>query len=108
MTLGEKIHTLRIQHGMTMDALAKEIGVQRSAVNKYEKGIVVNLKRSTLVSLCRVFGVPSSYFLDDDLELTQEETHLVTLYRGADQDARRFAVEILENHQKRDTSSEAK
>lgn len=108
MTLGEKIHTLRIQHGMTMDDLAKEIGVQRSAVNKYEKGIVVNLKRSTLVSLCRVFGVPSSYFLDDDPELTQEESLLVTLYRGADQDARRFAVEILENHQKKDTSSEAK
>ena len=102
MTLGEKIHTLR------MDDLAKEIGVQRSAVNKYEKGIVVNLKRSTLVSLCRVFGVPSSYFLDDDPELTQEESLLVTLYRGADQDARRFAVEILENHQKKDTSSEAK
>ena len=103
MTLGEKIHTLRIQHGMTM-----EIGVQLSAVNKYEKGIVVNLKRSTLVSLCRVFGVQSSYFLDDDPELTQEESLLVTLYRGADHDARRFAVEILENHQKKDTSSEAK
>lgn len=65
MTVGEKIHYLRTKHNMTMDDLARELGVQRSAVNKYEKGIVVNLKRSTISSLCRVFGVSSSYFLDD-------------------------------------------
>ena len=66
MTVGEKIHYLRTKHNMTMDDLARELGVQRSAVNKYEKGIVVNLKRSTISSLCRVFGVSSSYFLDDN------------------------------------------
>lgn len=69
MTVGEKIHYLRTKHHMTMDDLARELGVQRSAINKYEKGIVVNLKRSTISSLCRVFNVSSSYFLDDDLPL---------------------------------------
>lgn len=72
MTVGEKIHYLRTKHNMTMDDLARELGVQRSAVNKYEKGIVVNLKRSTISSLCRVFGVSSSYFLDDS---APEEDH---------------------------------
>lgn len=66
MTVGEKIHYLRTKHNMTMDDLARELGVQRSAINKYEKGIVVNLKRSTISSLCRVFNVSSSYFLDDN------------------------------------------
>ena len=56
MTLGEKIHALRVEHDMTMEDLAKKVGVQRSAINKYEKGIVVNLKRSTLASLCKVFN----------------------------------------------------
>ena len=65
MTIGEKIHQLRIQNKMTMDDLARELHVQRSAINKYEKGIVVNLKRSTIADLCRVFGVSSAYFLDD-------------------------------------------
>ena len=94
MTIGEKIHALRIQHNMTMDDLASELGVQRSAINKYEKGIVVNLKRSTIAGLCRVFGVSSAYFLDDDnhLEmdlqlfadrnLSYEEQNLVTVYRS--------------------------
>ena len=72
-TVGEKIHYLRTKHNMTMDDLARELGVQRSAINKYEKGIVVNLKRSTIASLCRVFSVSSSYFLDDNQTL--DDTH---------------------------------
>ena len=32
MTVGEKIHYLRIKHNMTMDDLARELGVQRSAI----------------------------------------------------------------------------
>lgn len=86
MTVGEKIHYLRVQHNMTMEDLARELGVQRSAINKYEKGIVVNLKRSTISGLCRVFGVSSSYFLDDDdpdqdrLEVLHQDPRLGLLF----------------------------
>ena len=73
VTVGEKIHYLRTKNNMTMDDLARELGVQRSAINKYEKGIVVNLKRSTISGLCRVFGVSSSYFLDDAEPVSNEE-----------------------------------
>ena len=74
MTIGEKIHDLRIKNNMTMDDLARELGVQRSAINKYEKGIVVNLKRSTIAGLCRVFGVSPSYFLDENSSPVMAET----------------------------------
>lgn len=98
MTLGEKIHALRVEHDMTMEDLAKKVGVQRSAINKYEKGIVVNLKRSTLASLCKVFNVPSSYLLDDDdFRLDEEERRLVTAYRGATNEIRSAALTMLEN-----------
>lgn len=108
MTLGEKIRALRTQHGMTMEDLARELGVQRSAVNKYEKGIVINLKRTTIRDLCRVFDVPSSYFLeDDDPDLSPEELQLVSLYRGAEAIARKIAYETLANNQKKDTLSKA-
>ena len=107
MTVGEKIHALRVERKMTMEELAALLGVQRSAVNKYEKGIVVNLKRSTIVGLCRVFSVPPSYFLDDDPSLSAEEAHLVTLFRGAEDYARKIAIETLSNNQKKNTSSKA-
>lgn len=102
MTIGEKIHDLRIRNNMTMEDLALEIGVQRSAVNKYEKGLVVNLKRSTISSLCRVFGVPPAYFLDDDDELTADEHRLVTAYRAADDRAREDALKTLLDHPKKE------
>ena len=82
MTLGEKIRDLRKKNNMTMDDLARELGVQRSAINKYEKGIVVNLKRSTILGLCRVFGVSSSYFLDDADSVEAEDMEfLESLHR---------------------------
>jgi len=109
MTIGEKIHDLRVRNNMTMEDLAREIGVQRSAVNKYEKGIVVNLKRSTIASLCRVFGVSSAYFLDDDDDqLTPEEHQLVIAYRAADDRAREDALKTLLDHPKKEFLTKAK
>lgn len=109
MTLGEKIRMLRLQNNMTMDDLAREIGVQRSAVNKYEKGMVVNLKRSTIAALCRVFDVPSSYLLDDDPDsLSADEHRLITAYRAADDRAREDALVMLLDHpRKKDTEPSA-
>ena len=95
MTVGEKIRDLRIQNNMTMEDLAARLGVQRSAVNKYEKGIVVNLKRSTIVSLCQIFSVPSSYFLDDDPELSADEFQLIQAWRSADATSQSIIRKIL-------------
>ena len=108
MTIGEKIHDLRLRNNMTMEDLARQIGVQRSAINKYEKGLVVNLKRSTIASLCRVFGVPSSYLLDDDNELTSDEYRLVQAYRAADDRAREDALKTLLDHPKKELLSKVK
>ena len=66
MTVGEKIRSRRIELGMTMDDLGKAIGVQRSAINKYEKGIITDLKRSTIAALATALNVPVMYLLDDD------------------------------------------
>ena len=66
MTLGEKIRTRRIELNMTMDDLGKAIGVQRSAINKYEKGIITDLKRSTIAALANALDVSVMYLLDDD------------------------------------------
>jgi transcriptional regulator with XRE-family HTH domain len=66
MTLGEKIRKRRIELNMTMDDLGNAIGVQRSAINKYEKGIITDLKRSTLQALANALGVSPLYLLEED------------------------------------------
>lgn len=66
MTLGEKIRKRRMELNMTMDDLGQAVGVQRSAINKYEKGIITDLKRSTIQALARALDVSPVYLLDDE------------------------------------------
>lgn len=66
MTLGEKIRKRRIELNMTMDDLGNAIGVQRSAINKYEKGMITDLKRSTIHALANALQVSPLYLLEDD------------------------------------------
>lgn len=68
MTTGDKIKTLRIQHGMTQEELGEKVGVKKSAIYKYENGIVVNLKRSTIEKLAKVLEVSPSWLIgiEDD------------------------------------------
>ena len=65
MKTGEKIRRRRLELKMTMEDLGNAIGVQRSAVNKYEKGLV-DMKGSTLAAIARALSIPISALLDDD------------------------------------------
>lgn len=68
MTTGERIRQLRIQHQMTQEELGAKVGVQKAAIYKYENGLVVNLKRSTLEKLALVLETTPTYLmgLEDD------------------------------------------
>ena len=39
---------LRLERGLTQEEVGKIIGVQKAAIQKYEKGDVMNMKRSIL------------------------------------------------------------
>ena len=64
MKTGEKIRQRRLELNMTMEDLGRAIGVQRSAINKYEKGIV-DIKSSTLSLIAHALDIPVSALLDD-------------------------------------------
>lgn len=51
MEIGEKIKRARIEKGMTQEELGNIVGVQKSAVAKWESGRVQNIKRRTLQKL---------------------------------------------------------
>lgn len=62
-TLGERIKSARINRGMTQEELGKLVGVQRAAINKYETGVVVNLKRSMIANLAQALDVDPTWLL---------------------------------------------
>ena len=68
MTIGEKIKRLRKERGMTQEDLGREIGVQKAAINKYETGIVVNLKHDTIAKLARVLDVHPAWLVDESAD----------------------------------------
>ena len=57
MTTGERIRYYREQAGLTMEQLAKKIGVQNSAINKYEKGIVTNIPIDKIKKIAAALNV---------------------------------------------------
>lgn len=63
MNMGDRIKNLRISHNMTQEELGKKIGVQKSAIRKYEKGEVINIKRATIETLSKIFNVSPSYLM---------------------------------------------
>jgi len=100
MTLGEKIRNRRQELNLTLDDLGKVLGVQRSAINKYEKGIV-DPKVSQIRALASALDLPILYLLDDSAE--KGEAELLEAWRNADDRAREDAMETLLKHQKKDT-----
>lgn len=63
MTTGDKIKELRRAHGYTQEELGEKLGIQRAAVQKYEKGTVRNIKRDTLLRLAQVLDTTPEYLL---------------------------------------------
>ena len=68
MSIGEKIKSARIAKGMTQEELGEILGVQRSAIAKYENGRVVNIKRSTLKKISNVLGIRPSELIYEEIE----------------------------------------
>ena len=67
MDMGNRIKELRIAAGLTQTELGDQLGVGSSAVAKYEKGRVKNIKQSTIAKMAEIFGCTPSYVmaLDD-------------------------------------------
>ena len=60
MEVGEKIRAARIAKNLTQEELGRMIGLQKSAIAKYENGRVVNIKRSTLQKLAKALDLRGS------------------------------------------------
>ena len=55
--MGQRIKQCRLHMHMTQEELGNRLGVQKSAIRKYEKGIVDNIPRSRIALMAEIFGV---------------------------------------------------
>ena len=80
MEIGKKIREARIAKGMTQEELGKIVGLQKSAIAKYENGRVVNIKRSTLQKLAIALDLRGSDLIIENepiesMELSEKILH---------------------------------
>lgn len=100
MTIGEKIRQRRLELNMTTEELGRIIGVQRSAITKYEKNRV-DLQSKQIKKIADALSISPALLLSDDYDLTPDEDHLLTVYRGANEQAKSDAIDLLEKHQRK-------
>lgn len=60
---GKRIKARRKELGMTQEELGEKAGVTKATINKYETGIVQNLKRSTIEDMAKALNVSPSYIM---------------------------------------------
>lgn len=104
MKMGDIIKQERLKNNLTMEELGEKLGVGKSAINKWEKGLVENIKRPTILKMAEIFGVSPAYLMGIEefdtpedfekrwrdlgggrhpIELTDEEYNLIIEIRAA-------------------------
>ena len=58
---GNRIREFRTKLNLTLDDVAKHLGVGRQAIYKYEQGTVTNIPLENLEKMAQLFGTTPSY-----------------------------------------------
>lgn len=110
MTIGQRLKEARLQRGMTQPELAEAVGVTKGAIGNYETDLS-SPKEPILIKLMEVLQIDANYLYQDYITSTSplapDEEHLLTVYRGANDQAKVDAVYLLEKHQRKKTTSDA-
>lgn len=103
MDIGDKIKSLRLEKGLTLEQLGGKVGVGKSTVRKWEDGLIQNMRRDKIAKLASALDTTPAYLmgweemspdkLSDDLSLNDHERNLVLAYRS--KPAMQAAVDTL-------------
>ena len=96
ITPGTRIKELRMLSEMSQEELGRRVGVQRAAINKYEKGTVTNIPIHTVEKIANVFNVNPTYLLGWDNKSDNHLSMEVRVIQGVNRFYGKDCVELLE------------
>jgi len=109
--MGKRIKERREMLGLTLEQVADRLGLQKSAISKYERGAVENIKRSHIMKLAEMLecdpaylmgftdnveGDGNDYYIDDYARDLARFLHQNPEYRVAFDATRKVKAEDLE------------
>lgn len=86
MEMGQRIKERRVAMNLTQEELATRLGLQKSAVAKYENGRVENIKRSVIQRMAYILDCSPCYLMgweepkEKETTLRPDESELLTSY----------------------------
>lgn len=100
MELGRLIKEARKAKGMTQQELGDIVGLQKSAIAKYESGRVVNIKRSTLQKIASALNIRPSELIFDETPKKSADFHVRIITDFELMDALRDYYKLSSDNQK--------
>ena len=106
MDVGQKIKDARLKKGLTQTQLGDSVGVTKSAVMKWEKGIVENIKRSMILKLSNTLDISPLDVLGIETEstgkvpaevLNKKEKELVNDFRSLNPEGQKAAAKVVKS-----------
>lgn len=71
LTIQERLKDLRVEHGLTLEQLAEEVNLSKSALGSYEADDFKDISHYALIKLAKFYGVTADYLLG----LTETRSH---------------------------------
>lgn len=100
MELGQIIKKARLEKNLTQQALGEIVGVQKSAIAKYENGRIVNIKRSTLQKIACALNIQPSELLFENSPEETADLHVRIITDFELMNALKDYYKLSENNQK--------
>ena len=89
LTIQERLKDLRVERGLTLEQLAEQTGLSKSALGKYEADDFKDISPFSIVTLAKFYGVSTDYLLGMTETKNHPDTELDALHLGDD------AIEVL-------------
>jgi transcriptional regulator with XRE-family HTH domain len=99
-----RIKELRQERGLTLEQVAKVVGVGKSTVRKWETGMIANMKRDKIASLAKALGTTPAYLMgwkekstseDKPIVLTEGEKALLELFNRVPEDQQKLVLQMI-------------
>ena len=89
LTIQEKLKDLRVEHGLTLEQLANQTGLSKSALGKYENDDYKDISPFAIVTLAKFYHVTTDYLLGVSEQKNHSDTELSALHLSDD------AIDVL-------------
>lgn len=96
MDMSRRIKERRILMGLTQEELGEKLGLQKSAIAKYENGRVENIKRSVISNMAKILACSPCYLMGWDEKPETLQPQILEYYNQLNDIGRHEATKRVE------------